>query len=100
MADVVEGKFEEVKPQIEQPKENVQEIKVDNATAFNLRVQQFDRDIAIAEAQIADLKKQKMCFIYDTNVQLIVEQSKVNAIKSHIEEETKKKLAVADIRQS
>lgn len=49
------------------------EIEVEPQVAFNLKIQEYDKAIATAEAQVADLKKQKMSFIYDRNVQLLTE---------------------------
>jgi hypothetical protein len=49
------------------------EIEVEPQVAFNLKLQEFDKAIATAEAQVYDLKKQKMSFVYDRNVQLLTE---------------------------
>ena len=73
------------------------EITIDPETAFQLKLQEFDKAIAIAEAQAADLKKQKIEFIYNRNVQLITEAYKKNQMQKQVEEEMKSKLANADI---
>lgn len=52
------------------------DISVDQVTAFNLKVQEFDKNIAEAKAVVADLNKQKATFIYETNVQAIVAKAK------------------------
>lgn len=70
-----------------------EQINVDPATAFNLKLQEFDRKIAEAELAVATLKKEKACFIYDQNVQQIVLIHKERIIKAQIEEEARKKLA-------
>jgi hypothetical protein len=51
-------------------------ITVDMATAFNLKVQEFDMKIAEAEAMTSDLKRQRAAYIYDTNLQNILKASK------------------------
>ena len=51
-------------------------INVDKQTAFNLKVLEYDKLICDSEAVTADLKKQRMSFIFDTNIQLIQEKSK------------------------
>ena len=48
-------------------------IEVDPPTAFNLKMQEFDKNIATAEAQVYELKRQKMAFIYDRNIQFLTE---------------------------
>ena len=59
--------------------QNVQQppidITVDAATAFGLRVQEFDKVIAEGEARVADLKRQKATYIYDTNLQAVLAKS-------------------------
>ncbi|MDD5649593.1 MAG: hypothetical protein PHF86_04135 [Candidatus Nanoarchaeia archaeon] len=76
-----------------QPEQQKQEISIDTGTAFNLKLQEFDKKIAEAELAVATLKKEKASFIYDQNVQQIVMVHKERVIKAQIEEETKKKLA-------
>ena len=73
-------------------------ITIDNETAFQLKLQEFDKNIANAEFQVSDLKRQKMDFIYSRNVQMITDAYKQNLVKQQIEEETRKKLAEADIK--
>ena len=46
-------------------------LTVDPATAMNLTVQEFDKKIAEAEANVYNLKKQKAAYIYDTNVKAL-----------------------------
>lgn len=42
---------------------------VDVITAMTLETQRFDKRIAEAEAIVADLKRQKASYIFDTNIQ-------------------------------
>lgn len=72
--------------------DNVQRIEVDVQTAFNLKVQEFDKNIAIAEFEVARIKKERMEFIHNTNMNAIMENHKANLIKNQIEEETRKKM--------
>lgn len=69
------------------------QITIDPGTAFSLKMQEFDKKIAEAELAVATLKKEKMCFIYDQNVQQIVLIHKEKAIKAQIEEEARKKMS-------
>ena len=55
------------------------ELHVDEATAFNLRLQEFDKVIAEAESQVANLKAQKMSFIYTTNVNALLKRQQAPA---------------------
>jgi len=80
----------------EKKEEDIPTIQVDPETEFTLKLQEFDRDIATAEAQVADLKKQKMEYIYNSNVNLIVSRHQETLIKKQTEEEVKRKLASAD----
>lgn len=70
-----------------------EQISIDMGTAFNLKLQEFDKKIAEAEFTVYDLKKQRASYIYDQNVQQIVAMHKEKLIKAQIEEETKKKMA-------
>lgn len=76
-------------PTIEQPQIR---IGVTEDVAFQLRIQQFDKDIATAEFKVAELKKQKTEFIFNRNLEVITKQHNEEMIKKQIEEETKKKL--------
>jgi hypothetical protein len=84
-----ETKEEEVKTQQKQH----QEIPLDSGTAFNLKLQEFDKKIAEAELSVATLKKEKASFIYDQNAQQIILVHKERVLKAQIEEEAKRKLA-------
>jgi len=68
------------------------EINVDSSVAFQLKIQEFDRNIARLESQVADLKRQKAEFAYDQNLQMIADQHRSNLIKQQIEEEAKKRM--------
>lgn len=49
------------------------EIEVEPQVAFNLKLQEFDKAIATAEAQAANLKMQKAAFVYDSNVKTLTD---------------------------
>jgi hypothetical protein len=75
MAEAAEYTVVDDKPAAaEQPKPI--EIDVDDATAFALKLQEFDKAIADAEAQAAGLKAQKAAFVYNTNLNNLVARSK------------------------
>jgi len=84
---------EEVKTETQPPAEPEMQINLDMQTAMAIRLQEFDKKIAAAELEVAKLKSEKFSYVYDTNVQQIVASHREQAIKSQIEEETKKKLA-------
>ena len=65
------------------------EITIDPETAFQLKLQEYDKNIAIAECQVTELKRQKLEFIYNRNVQMITEQYKQQQLRQQIEEETR-----------
>jgi hypothetical protein len=54
-----------------------EDIHVDIATAMTIECQRFDKKIAEAEAQVADLKRQKASYIFDTNIQQLLTQKKI-----------------------
>ena len=83
-------------PEVDEPKEPEQstetlEVTVDQETAFGLKLQEFDKNISIAEHQVAQLKMQKASFIYDSNLSLITEKHKADLLRAQIEEETLKR---------
>jgi len=82
-------------PAATQPVEKTEQIDIDGATAFHLKLQEFDKKISEAELAVAELKKQKATFIYDNNVQQIVLAHKEKVIKAQIEKEAKEKMAQA-----
>ena len=47
---------------------------VDVVTAMTLETQKFDKRIAEAESVVAELKKQKAAYIFDTNIQQLLKQ--------------------------
>lgn len=51
-------------------------LSVDLVTAINLTAMEYDKKITEAEVVVADLKKQKSAYIYDSNVQALINQSK------------------------
>jgi len=79
-----------------QEQEDIPTIPVDADTEFQLKLQQFDKDIATAEAQAADLKKQKIEYIYNTNINSIVSRHKESIMKQQVAAEMQKKLSIAD----
>jgi hypothetical protein len=50
------------------------QVNVDPNVAFNLKLQEFDKLIAESEAQTAEIKRQKATFIYESNVNIILQQ--------------------------
>ena len=75
-------------------------INIDGKTAFSLKMMQFDKDIAEAESKVADLKKEKVTYIYDANLQELMNadmQRKIQAeTEKKVKEEYQQKLAKAD----
>lgn len=55
--------------------EQTKEIKIKPEVAFNLKIIEFDKDIAELESRVASLKSQKMRFIYDTNINSVMQNS-------------------------
>jgi hypothetical protein len=84
-----QGKDKEV-----EPAQNEQmDINIDAGTAFNLKLQEFDKKIANAEWQVASLKKERATYIYDQNVQQIVMAHRESKIRAQVEEEARKKIS-------
>lgn len=48
-----------------------QKIEVPLDIAIQMKVLEFDKAIADAEATIAEIKKNKMAFLYDQNMEII-----------------------------
>ena len=98
MSETMEKKQEVKEPEIkeenkiEEQKEEPMEVEVDSAVAFQLKLQEFEKNIATAKAQAALLEQQKIEFIYNHNIQKITEEHKTRIIQNQIAEETKKKL--------
>lgn len=51
-------------------------LNVDQNTHMMIAIQDYDRKIADAEATVANLKKEKANFIYETNVNFLINQAK------------------------
>ena len=51
-------------------------FQTDVNSALTIKSLEFDMKIAEAEAVVADLKKQKAIFLYESNIQILIEQSK------------------------
>lgn len=79
---------DQAQPQEQQ--ENGITVNVDPITKLNIQVQEFDKNIAVIEAQLYDLKKQKAEFIYNSNIQLIIDQNKQNLEKASAEQQIAK----------
>jgi len=62
-----------------------QKISIDAQTFFMVKLQEFDKMIAEAESNVANLKMQKASYIYDTNVQQILQSKQ----QSQSSQETK-----------
>jgi len=68
--------------------ENEKRIKVSGTAAFTIKVIEFDKKIAEAECVVSDLKRQKIDFIYNTNVQAVINgQEKDESEKDESEKE-------------
>ena len=67
-------------------------IQVEPNIHFQIKLQEFDKNIAVLESQVADMKKQKMSFIYDYNCKVIADQHQEKMIRQQAEEETRKRL--------
>jgi hypothetical protein len=92
--DVEEAVVEQAVEQPQaQPEPKTEQIDIDVATGFTLKLQEFDKKIAEAKLVVAQLEKEKSAYIYDQNVQQIVFAHKERILKAQIEEEAKKKLA-------
>jgi hypothetical protein len=44
------------------------EIQVPEEVAYQLKLMEFDKNITMAKAQIADMERQKMDFVYQTAI--------------------------------
>ena len=55
-------------------------IEIDSASAMVLKQQEFDKKIAEAEALVSNLKLQKATFLYETNLQVLVNKHKANQV--------------------
>lgn len=51
------------------------QIDVDPTVLMALKTQEFDKKIAEAKVLVAELEKQKASFIYDTNIQMLINQA-------------------------
>lgn len=79
-------------PEEEAKPEEIQ-IELDGQTAFQMQLQEFDVKIAQAEANVAELKKQKVEYLYNFNVQNLAAAHQEKMIKAQIEEEARKRAA-------
>jgi hypothetical protein len=68
-------------------KKQQEEIKVDTRTAYVFKLQEFDKEIADAEMQVASLKSKKMSYIYNMTAQQIMMAHKERKIKERLKEE-------------
>jgi hypothetical protein len=62
------------------------EITVDFQTAFNIGILEFDKKITAAELEVARLKNAKAVYVFDTNVQCILnakQQEKADEKEQH-----------------
>jgi len=62
------------------------EIAVDEQTAIFLKLQEFDKHITAAELEVARLKNAKAVYVFDTNVQCILnakQQEKADEKEQH-----------------
>lgn len=73
--------MEETVGKVEKDETKAMEIAVDSVTHITIKTQEFDKKIAEAKAVVADLEKQKAIFIYDANVQILVEKANADKLK-------------------
>jgi len=73
-------------------KEEPMEIEVDGQTAYNMKVLEFDKNIAEAKALASKLEHDKITFIYQTAINSITQKHKEDLIKKQVEEESKRRL--------
>ncbi|MDD5649724.1 MAG: hypothetical protein PHF86_04790 [Candidatus Nanoarchaeia archaeon] len=73
---------------------NEEQIEIDLNTAFSLKLQEFDKKIADAEVTIATLKRDKVAYILDSNIQQITNAYREKKVRQQLEEETKRKLSM------
>jgi len=90
---IAENKKPSETPEVktEEKKEDIQRIEVDAQTAFNLKIQEFDKNIAVAEFEVARVKKERMEFIHNTSLGNVMENYKAKLIQNQVEEEMRKK---------
>jgi len=72
---------EEVKGQ-EQILEQPTEIEVSADVGFQIRLQEFDKNIAAHKAEAAKIEAEKASFIYNSNIDAITRQHRAKVDKS------------------
>ena len=87
---------EVVTPVTETPVEAVTEtpeiqLNVDPQTHMTITVQDYDRKIAAAEATVANLKKERVDYVYDTNVKILIAQAEQQKKEQETAEDTSEK---------
>jgi asparagine synthetase B (glutamine-hydrolysing) len=71
-------------------KKEPEKIEVDLQTAVNLKVLEYDKAIANAESIIANIKKEKMEYLYNISFEQAKLQSDTNKIKKEAEKKARK----------
>lgn len=84
-------KEHEVDEPVEESGQKTLEVTVNPETAFNLKLQEFDQEIAKAKHRVTEIKMQKASFIYNSSLTIITEQHKAEIIRKQVEEETVKR---------
>ena len=79
---------EPVVKEVTEQQEQLQ-IDIDAQTAFALKMQEFDKNIAEAEANASKLKLDRAAFVYDNTVQQVVAAHKERLIRQKVEEEAR-----------
>lgn len=74
---------------VEQPR-----VKISEDIAFQLRIQQFEKEIAVAKERVASLERQKAEFIFNRNVEVMTKQGQEELLRQQIEAETKRRMSV------
>jgi hypothetical protein len=70
-------------------------VPIDEQTAFAIKLQEFDRDIANAEQKVAEVKAQKANWVYTSNIEKLARNHQENILRQQAEEAVKKQLATA-----
>ena len=82
---------QEIKPATSE--QNEMRIEVTPQVAYNMKLLDFDKKIAEAEALVSNLKKEKIDFIYKTEMDILtqkhIQKQKEEIIRKKLEQEEK-----------
>ena len=79
---------------VEEKKQEVV-VPIDEQTAFQIKLQEFDRDIAVAEHKVTEVKAQKANWVYTSNIEMIARKHQENQLRQQTETEIRQKMSVA-----